>query len=227
MFSRTTRFLFSSFTAHTERTVQTICHIWGISFSNTEASLRVKERHSHLKVLQTEFYQYLLLLAILTACKQESFEMWKDFAIIFQRNESAAFTKKIGSIYFYITSRCFFHIGIVTSHNPKPQPNFKKGKKLSYTSLSINEQSCWKNINFTLKSQFTISILNSTLSMVWVIINGKQFVLFLQMFPAVNMHYGSKENLLRTFSISLNICKLSFLKLESLKNYATHSTSIQ
>lgn len=62
-----------------------------------------------------------------------------------------------------------------------------------------------------------VSVLNSTLSIVWVIINGKEFVLFLQMFPAVNMHYGSKENLLRTFSISLNICKLSFLKLESLK----------
>lgn len=135
-----------------------------------------------------------------------------------QSNFNAAkLTKKIVSIYFYITSRCFFQIGIVTSHNQKHQPNFNKGKKLSYTSLSIKEQSCWKNINFTLKSQFMVSILNSTLSMVWVIINGKQSVLFLQMFPAVNMHYGSKENLLHTFSISLNICKLSFLKLESLK----------
>lgn len=62
-----------------------------------------------------------------------------------------------------------------------------------------------------------VSVLNSTLSMVWVITSGKQFVLFLQMFLAVNMHYHSKQNLLHIFSTSLNICKLSFLKLESFK----------
>jgi len=42
-------------------------------------------------------------------------------------------------------------------------------------------------------------------------------MLFLQMFPAVNMHYGSKQNLFDTFRISLNICKLPLLKLETLK----------
>lgn len=37
------------------------------------------------------------------------------------------------------------------------------------------------------------------------------------MFPADNMYYGSKQSLLHTFSIPLSICKLAFLKPESLK----------
>lgn len=94
------------------------------------------------------------------------------------------------------------------------QTSIREETSAILSSLLKKKANCWKNINSTLKSQLTVSVFNSTLSVVRVIENGKKIVLFLQMFPAIT-----------PCTTTANVS--SFLKTENLKSYATNSTSIQ
>lgn len=139
-------------------------HNCSTSFSNTTAGLRTEAAHCHLKVLQIEFYEYLLLLAVLAACKRESFGIWKAFAIIFWRNKSkqlkcSKLTKTLTSIYFCITSSYFFWMGTLNSqYKNTNQMSIREETSAVPPSILKKNPDRWKNINFTLKSQLSFQL---------------------------------------------------------------------